>query len=72
MSGGAALVVLHDLAMAARFERVLVLDDGRLVGDGSPLDLLTSERLRETWGVAGRLVVTDGGAALRLERWRAR
>ena len=68
MSGGAALVVLHDLAMAARFERVLVLDDGRLVGDGSPLDLLTSERLRETWGVAGRLVRGEAGVVLALQR----
>jgi hypothetical protein len=67
MNGGAALVVLHDLAMAARFERVLVLDAGTLVGDGAPLEVLTPQRLRDTWGVEGRLV---RGEARRAWCWR--
>jgi iron complex transport system ATP-binding protein len=67
VDGGAALVVLHDLAMAARFARVLVLDSGRLVGDGPPLDVLTPQRLRDTWHVDARLERAATGTALLVE-----
>jgi len=68
VAGGAALVVLHDLAMAARFARVLVLDHGRLVEDGAPLDALGPARLRETWSVDGRLERWETGVGLVLEK----
>jgi iron complex transport system ATP-binding protein len=71
VGGGATLVVLHDLAMAARFARVLILDKGRLVGDGAPLTVLTPWRLRETWGVNGRLEDAGRGAALVVDGARA-
>jgi iron complex transport system ATP-binding protein len=69
--GGAAVVVLHDLAMAARLQRVAVLDGGLLVALGAPLEVLTPERLRRTWGIDAELVPHAAGPSLVL-RGRAR
>ncbi|MEZ5205475.1 MAG: heme ABC transporter ATP-binding protein [Acidimicrobiales bacterium] len=41
-AGDAVVVVLHDLTLAgAHADRVVVLDEGRIVADGSPADVLT-------------------------------
>ncbi|HZY91654.1 MAG TPA: ABC transporter ATP-binding protein, partial [Thermoplasmata archaeon] len=56
--GTAVVVALHDLNLAARYvERVLVLDHGRIVNDGSPSEILSPELLREVWGVDAELRV---------------
>ncbi len=58
--GGGALVVLHDLALAARYATRLVwMADGRIVADGTVADTLTVERIAEVYGVLAR-VTTDG------------
>ncbi|MGP4109489.1 ABC transporter ATP-binding protein [Streptomyces sp. 4N509B] len=50
------VVALHDLSLAARYcDRLLLLHDGTLVADGPPEAVLTPERLRDVFGVAGRL-----------------
>jgi iron complex transport system ATP-binding protein len=50
--GGAVLAVVHDLALAARFsDRVLVMQQGRLVADGPPRDVLTPERIAAVFAV---------------------
>jgi iron complex transport system ATP-binding protein len=50
--GLTVLAVLHDLALAASFfPRFVVLDAGRVVADGPPADVLTAERIRETFRV---------------------
>ena len=61
--GGALVVaVLHDLTMAARYcDRLLLLDGGRLVADGPPLDVLTAARMRAVYGVEA--LVDRSGAA---------
>lgn len=44
--GAAVVVVLHDLNLAAAFgDRVVLLDRGRIVADGTPAEVLTDERL---------------------------
>lgn len=44
--GAGVLVTLHDLALAERWcDRLLLLDDGRLVAEGSAADVLTESRL---------------------------
>jgi iron complex transport system ATP-binding protein len=51
---GRALViaVLHDLTMAARYcDRLLLIDQGRLVADGSSQDVLTPANLRIVYGI---------------------
>ena len=45
--GVTVLMISHDLQLAAEFSRrLLVLDQGRLVADGEPRDVLTEEMLR--------------------------
>ena len=51
-NGGAALLVsLHDLRMAHSFDRVLLLQRGRLVADGRPEEVLTPAAILEVFGV---------------------
>ena len=50
--GTTIIAVLHDLALAAHFfPRLVLLDAGRVVADGTPADVLTPERIREVFGV---------------------
>ncbi len=50
--GTTVLAVLHDLHLAATFfPRVVVLDDGVVVGDGAPAEVLAADRIRTVFGV---------------------
>ena len=49
--GFALLVSLHDLRLAQRFDRVMVLDRGRLRGFGAPSEMLNAEVLQSVFGV---------------------
>ncbi|MET0365697.1 MAG: ABC transporter ATP-binding protein [Sphingobium sp.] len=63
-AGGLIVAVLHDLTMAARYcDRLLLVDGGRLVADGSPADVLTPDRLAAVYGIAAR-IETDGDRRL--------
>jgi iron complex transport system ATP-binding protein len=61
----AMVAVLHDLGLAAHFfPRLVIIDRGRLVADGPPAEVLSDERIRETFGVEPgmvRLAATLGG-----------
>jgi iron complex transport system ATP-binding protein len=63
------LAVLHDLNLAAAFApRVAVLHQGRVVGDGPPDDVLTSETVARVFGVQVEpLRATDGRRQLVLK-----
>lgn len=50
--GGGAMVVLHDIQLAARYATRLVwMKEGRIVADGPASETLTSERLTDIYGV---------------------
>jgi iron complex transport system ATP-binding protein len=50
--GTTVVAVLHDLGLAAHFfPRLLLLDRGRLVADGSPAEVLAPAQIREVFGV---------------------
>jgi iron complex transport system ATP-binding protein len=54
-SGGAAIVVLHDLSLAAHFcNRLLLLDQGQKVADDIPSEVLTEQNLRSVYNIAYR------------------
>ncbi len=60
--GGAVLAVVHDLALVARFaDRVLVMQDGRIVADAAPTDALSPGRLAAVFGIEAS-VCEAGGA----------
>ncbi|WP_235576819.1 heme ABC transporter ATP-binding protein [Rathayibacter sp. Leaf296] len=69
-SGGSAVVVLHDLGLAAAYaDRVVVLEGGRVRADGPPAVALTTELLSEVYRHPIRVVVEDDGAvSIRPER----
>ncbi|MGE2832940.1 ABC transporter ATP-binding protein [Mycobacterium sp. SMC-4] len=53
------VLVLHDLNMAARYAHHLIaMRDGRLVAQGSPHDIITSDMVAEVFGVQAT-VITD-------------
>jgi ABC-type cobalamin/Fe3+-siderophores transport system ATPase subunit len=55
--GTTVIAVLHDLRLAAHFfPRIVVLDRGRIVADGAPLESLMPDRIREVFGVDPALV----------------
>jgi iron complex transport system ATP-binding protein len=50
--GTSVLAVLHDLSLARHFfPRLVILDEGRIVADGAPDDVLTPERVAAVFGV---------------------
>ncbi|WP_447035088.1 ABC transporter ATP-binding protein [Streptomyces sp. DSM 118878] len=50
--GIAVGAVLHDLDQAASIaDRIFLLDTGRVIADGGPEDVLTPERLTDTYGI---------------------
>lgn len=68
--GRGVLTVVHDLDLALRYAtRVLWMDRGQIVADGTPAETFTAERLRNVFGLDAQLVggKGDGGASLRLD-----
>jgi iron complex transport system ATP-binding protein len=66
--GTTVIAVLHDVGLAAHFfERVVVLDKGRVVADGPPIESLTNARIHDVFGVDPALVrlpTTHRGSAV--------
>jgi len=63
-SGGGALVILHDVALAARYaSRLVWMNNGRVVADGTPGETLTENRMADIFGV--RTLIT--GHDIRIE-----
>lgn len=64
-AGQAVLVSLHDLTLAARHaDRVAVIDAGRIVADGLPLEALTPAVLARVFALSARWIETPDGPLL--------
>ena len=60
-AGSLVVTVLHDLGMAARYcDRLLLMEQGRLVADGKPMDVLTEQSLAQVYGISA--CIEAGGA----------
>jgi len=56
--GVTVLAVLHDIVLARQFfDRLLLLDHGRLAADGPPSVVLSADNVRDVYGVDPRLVL---------------
>jgi len=63
-AGGAVVVVVHDLSLAAAYaDRVTVLARGSVVADGGPRDVLTESLLSEVYDYPVEVVEHPGGGA---------
>lgn len=63
--GRGVLAVVHDLGLAAAYaDRLIWMDQGRIIADGSPADTLTAERLAAVFGVTARVEARDGRVQL--------
>lgn len=61
-AGIGVVVVLHDLTLAARFcHRLVLLDQGRVVADDAPAEVLTSANLRRVYAIEAHQVKTEQG-----------
>jgi iron complex transport system ATP-binding protein len=70
-AGALVVAVLHDLTMAARYcRRILLIADGVLAVDGPPAEVLTRERLESVYGISA-LVESRNGAPLVVPLGRA-
>lgn len=75
-AGGAVVVVLHDLALAAAWsDRMVMISNGRIRAEGTPASVLTTELIDEVYHqavlihrhpVTGDLLVTPDRRGLRL------
>ncbi len=50
--GNTVLAILHDLTLAGRFcDRIVMMGNGKVVGDGAPQEILRGDLLQQTYGV---------------------
>lgn len=47
----AVLMAIHDISIAYHFEKVLLLKEGRILGFGKPVDLLSGKMIKEAFDV---------------------
>jgi iron complex transport system ATP-binding protein len=64
-SGLTLVAAMHDLTIAAQYaDRMLLLDGGRVVGDGPPVDVLTEATIAKHYGAAIDVVDVGGRIAV--------
>lgn len=74
-AGCLVIMVVHDLGAAADIsDRLILIDDGRIVADGRPVDVLSSELLSDVYDYPLTVEVdrTDGSLEIRPQRRRSR
>ncbi|MFT4151813.1 MAG: ABC transporter ATP-binding protein [Paracoccaceae bacterium] len=60
--GRGVLASIHDLGLAARFcDRLVMMQEGRIVANGPPREVLTDERLAQVFGIRAFHADTDEG-----------
>ena len=68
-AGGGALVVSHDLILAARVcDRLVVLSEGRVLADGSPREVMKPEWLEQAFGLPVQVIEGPDGLPLVIPR----
>lgn len=63
--GGAVIAALHDLSLASRFcTRLVLMNHGKLVAQGKPVNVLTPENLAEVYGIRAHVDCRDDGVVI--------
>ncbi|MFZ2174216.1 MAG: ABC transporter ATP-binding protein [Rhodococcus sp. (in: high G+C Gram-positive bacteria)] len=64
-NGLTVVAAMHDLTSAAQYGgRLVMLEDGRVVADGTPVEVLTAERIGEVYGARVEILDRPGGLAV--------
>ena len=72
-SGLTLLAAMHDLTLAAQYaDRMVLLDTGRVVADGAPVDVLSEEAIARHYGATIDVVPVGDRLAVVPRRRRAR
>ncbi len=62
-----ALIAIHDINIAAKFaDRILLLHEGKIVSNGTPSEVLTSENIAAVFGVTSRILPSNGDEPMRI------
>ena len=57
LDGVTVIAVLHDMVLASHFfDRLVLINEGRLVADGTPDQVLTADTIRQVFGVDPKLL----------------
>lgn len=63
--GGAVIAALHDLSLASRYcKRLILLHHGRVVADGEPVAVLTPKNLQDVYGITAHVDCRDDGVVV--------
>lgn len=63
--GGAVFAALHDLSLAARFcSRLVLIHHGKIVADGQPANVLTTENLQQVYGISAYVECREDGVVI--------
>lgn len=63
--GGTVFAALHDLSLAARFcSRLVLIHHGKIVADGQPANVLTTENLQQVYGISAYVECRDDGVVI--------
>ena len=66
-SGRPVIAVLHDVVLAARYaNRAILLERGRKVADGTPLDVVLGKAMTKAFGIAFHMYETTDGPVVAL------
>ena len=55
------IMISHDINITAKYaDRIILISDGKVYADGSPLEVLTKENIREVYDVDADVLEIDG------------
>lgn len=65
--GRGVILTLHDLSLAARIaDRIIIMAAGRVLADGPPEEALSTDVMRQAYGVEARVTEGEGGALIEI------
>lgn len=63
--GGSVFAALHDLSLAARFcSRLVLIHHGKVIADGQPIEVLTTENLKQVYGISAYVDCREDGVVI--------
>jgi iron complex transport system ATP-binding protein len=66
-AGIGVVLTLHDLQLASRIaDRIILLRDGKIVADGTPVEALTSATIKLVYGVDAEITTGPHGLVIQL------